>query len=214
VPRSERLVGWNRELLAVREPCEADLLIRSAGDPCPEVEVRCDGRVVSRVAYTDIPVEAAVPEPVRGDSIADLSVLWRREVAQIIDMATIYVPATVAYGLATLVAWEGEGQHNLSLTLGAWVVFMIAHAALILLRGQTLGKRLLGIRVVDSETGRPCPLRHLFLRFILGKVVLVTFAPFFWMVDLAFFLKWPHRALHDRLAGTNVVRAMRTPPWA
>lgn len=69
--------------------------------------------------------------------------------------------------------------------------------------GQTLGKRLLGIKVVSEATGRPPGVARALVRF------LVLWA--FWMLTVAAFVmictdKQRRRGLHDQAAGTVVIR--------
>jgi uncharacterized RDD family membrane protein YckC len=62
--------------------------------------------------------------------------------------------------------------------------------------GQSIGKRLLGIRVVQGSTGEPCTLPRSFIRNILGA---------FGVVDAAFALGIKRQRLGDLAAGTSVV---------
>src|SRR5262249_29698022 len=70
--------------------------------------------------------------------------------------------------------------------------------------GQTLGKMAAGIRVVSSASGSPLDLGHAILRpllwFVLAAPAGLGFVTAFFGSD--------HRGLHDRLAGTRVVRAL------
>lgn len=67
--------------------------------------------------------------------------------------------------------------------------------------GQTVGKRLVGIRVVDFETGAPIPYARAFARtagrWVSGLVVLLGY---FWML-------WDRdgQTWHDKVASTTVV---------
>jgi uncharacterized RDD family membrane protein YckC len=67
--------------------------------------------------------------------------------------------------------------------------------------GQTVGKRLLGIRVVDFETGLPIPYGRAFARNI-GRLIsgLVFLLGYLWML-------WDRdrQTWHDKIASTTVV---------
>jgi uncharacterized RDD family membrane protein YckC len=93
-------------------------------------------------------------------------------------------------------------------TLGffVWLVIQISF----LRDGQTLGKRLVGLRMVDYATGGPVPLgrllllRYLPLQFvgvipILGRIIPI--------VDVLFIFGAEQRCVHDLMAGTKVVQA-------
>lgn len=62
--------------------------------------------------------------------------------------------------------------------------------------GQSIGKRLLGIRVVQGSTGESCNLPRSFVRNVLGA---------FGIVDAAFALGSKRQRLGDLAAGTSVV---------
>jgi uncharacterized RDD family membrane protein YckC len=76
--------------------------------------------------------------------------------------------------------------------------------------GQTLGKRLLSIRMVDHETGRAAPVSRLvLLRYL--PITLVANIPFVGgllaLVDVLFIFSSERRCLHDLIARTKVVVA-------
>ena len=81
------------------------------------------------------------------------------------------------------------------ITLGYFAVFEGSGS------GQTVGKRLVGIRVVDFETGAPIPYGRAFARTI-GRWIsgLVFLLGYLWML-------WdPNRQTwHDKIASTTVV---------
>ncbi|OGG02571.1 hypothetical protein A2Z33_02160 [Candidatus Gottesmanbacteria bacterium RBG_16_52_11] len=69
--------------------------------------------------------------------------------------------------------------------------------------GQTVGKKLLNIRVVDAATGRPPTYTHAFLREVIGKLLSsFLLLGYLWML-------WDQRkqTWHDKIAGTVVVKA-------
>ncbi len=95
-------------------------------------------------------------------------------------------------------------------TVGLLVlVLMILQMTLIASRGQTIGKILLSIRIVDETSGRKTTaLRSVLLRSVLVKYIgynLVSSLLFF--VDFIFLFTKNNRTLHDRLAKTVVVNA-------
>jgi uncharacterized RDD family membrane protein YckC len=69
--------------------------------------------------------------------------------------------------------------------------------------GQTLGKMMAGIRVVQSDSDASLDLGHAFLRTVMWVVLAVPAGLGF----LSALFSRDHRGLHDRFAGTRVVRA-------
>jgi uncharacterized RDD family membrane protein YckC len=74
--------------------------------------------------------------------------------------------------------------------------------------GQSIGNRILGIRVLDADTGRSLPYARAFVRALMSNLsALAFFLGFFWML-------WePHkRTWHDMVADSLVVRTTFYPP--
>jgi len=72
--------------------------------------------------------------------------------------------------------------------------------------GQTLGKKLLGIRIVRAADGRPAG----FVRALVLRSFVNNLFAWFWiyaLVDAVFIFRTDRRCVHDLLAGTKVVRA-------
>ena len=76
--------------------------------------------------------------------------------------------------------------------------------------GQTIGKRLLKIAMVDAETHEKVPLPQLFvLRYLIWDVPAFLYSPVNWVirvVDLCFALRKNRRTLHDMTANTIVIK--------
>jgi uncharacterized RDD family membrane protein YckC len=88
-------------------------------------------------------------------------------------------------------------------------VLVVVQCALLSLRGQSIGKLLLGLRIVRSQTGAPAGFLHAFL--LRGALPwLVTQVPIagrlFWLVDVCFIFGEERRCLHDYIASTKVVK--------
>jgi len=90
--------------------------------------------------------------------------------------------------------------------LGAGLVQLLVGVAYISyldgVRGQTLGKMAVGIKVIDQETGQPVGLGRGFVRYI-GKIIsaLVVFVGYFWMLWDSDKQTW-----HDKMVRSLVVR--------
>ncbi|PAW65133.1 MAG: hypothetical protein B9S34_11435 [Opitutia bacterium Tous-C1TDCM] len=98
-----------------------------------------------------------------------------------------------------------------ALAAGAgWFVQFVIQVWMISTRGQSIGKRLLGIRIVKfADHSNPGFLHGWFLRnFVRGVIQMVPYIGFFFaLVDLAFIFGEQRRCLHDLIAGTKVVKA-------
>ena len=89
---------------------------------------------------------------------------------------------------------------------------VLVQALLLTLRGQNLGKLLVGARVVRAETGAPAGfIRGVLLRFALPVTlifllnVLFPLGLIFLLIDYFFMFRADRRCLHDLIAGTKVV---------
>ena len=117
---------------------------------------------------------------------------WQRFGAMVVDglvMIVVYVPLAVAFG--------SSAGSDLAL------VFSIAYFTLLEggATGQTLGKKALGIRVIDLARGGPIGHGRGFIRWA-GRIVsaLVIYLGYLWML-------WDRekQTWHDKMAGAVVV---------
>jgi len=176
--------------------------------------------VATERAATMSATSRAASRPVGEDS---LSPWWRRVGSEAIDLAIVLVVVAVVSPLVG--ARPHLSAQHLYLTTGqkiaAAAIFLGAGAVCVVPvmvagKGQTLGKLVLGIRVVMFGAERT-PVARLFVREVLlklGLLVLAVFLPFpadaVAVIVLALDVLWPiwdrqHRALHDIAVGTHVV---------
>jgi uncharacterized RDD family membrane protein YckC len=95
------------------------------------------------------------------------------------------------------------------ITLAAWAVLAVWSGVLLHQHGQTIGKRVLKIRVVRTG-GRRASLPRLVLLRALTSGVLLALPYYGWLgflLDSLLILGASRRCLHDRIAGTIVVKA-------
>ena len=99
--------------------------------------------------------------------------------------------------LGEQVAWAGFG----------FAVFMLVHGYLLYRHGQTLAKRLLGMKIVDLQGGKPPFLRLAGMRYLLPQAIyFVPIAgPIVALVGVLLIFRADRRCMHDHLAGTRVV---------
>lgn len=129
-------------------------------------------------------------EPTIG--VTNLASRVQRLVAQAIDGVVAFVPLTFAIFLvdpaprAALLFFAGGGL---------WMMFYLLLSDGF--GGQSVGKRLFDIQVIDEQTGKPCTILQSFIR----NVVLSALGP----IDWVFIFGERQQRLGDRAAGTIVV---------
>ncbi|MFC5695974.1 RDD family protein [Pseudomonas sp. GCM10022186] len=141
---------------------------------------------------------------------------WTRLGAALIDglvMSLATVPVAYVSG-AFEAAQQGIepslGQQLLGLAVGL-AVFLLVNGHLLKHYGQTLGKRLLKIAIVDLDGQVPelggLLLKRYLVWWLLAYVPLV--GVLLVLVDYLFIFRADRRCLHDQLAGTRVVQRPR-----
>jgi uncharacterized RDD family membrane protein YckC len=143
----------------------------------------------------------------------------RRILATVVDMVLFVALSTpLMLPVASSVAWTTDPQHIdklageltdpswlshvyaiLGLWIALWWCYFVVGWGLI---GATPGKRLLGLKVVDHKGRHPIGASRAVLRIVAYMVSSLTLC---WGHLLVIF-RSDHRALHDILAGTRVVR--------
>jgi len=127
---------------------------------------------------------------------------WHRVGAYLLDVVVLILALVVvgigfaigdALGLLLLVAWF------VAFLIGYWVLLEGSES------GQTIGKRLVGIRVRADHGGR-AGYGKAFARNLVARVI--GLFPFVGLIDVL----WPlwddkHQCLHDKAASTIVIRA-------
>ena len=159
------------------------------------------------------PREAAEREAAAGPNghRHELAGWWRRVGAYLLDALLLLLPIGVFVALVvTSKPDDDEGERWVTLfALTYLATFMLPFVYFTLMhggeRGQTLGKRVTGIRVVDGR-GEPIGYGRAFGRYANTFLFALFVAP----IVLDFL--WPlwdakKQSLHDKIAGTVVVRA-------
>jgi uncharacterized RDD family membrane protein YckC len=138
---------------------------------------------------------------------------WQRVGATLID-ALILSAVALVFGVALSAGGSNSGDATVAIYA---VVFFasVVYSPLLMARegdgnGQTIGKRVLGIRVVH-EDGHPMTIRRGLVRDGFGKAVL-GLVPLYTVVDVL----WPifdkdNQAIHDKVGSTYVVDAHQVP---
>jgi uncharacterized RDD family membrane protein YckC len=139
-----------------------------------------------------------------------------RLVAAILDgiimMAMVYLPLMVGGGAGAIVAaasgkfdpraFFGIGAVLALVGLVAWIWLTVVFVKR---NGQTIAKKMLGIKVVRAD-GSPISLARIFwLRNFVNS--LLGIVPFYGLVDALVIFGEPRQCLHDKIADTIVIKA-------
>lgn len=158
------------------------------------------------------PVDALSPP------VWELSGWWRRVGATVIDYFIVWIPISV---VISIVGISAEATTNSSLPNEldgvSWLVMLIASSIYFMVtmsawNGQTVGKRVTGIRVV-RESGEPVDAKFAFVRQTLVIALLFnSIAIMLLFIPTVLNYLWPlwdekHQALHDKIVKSRVVRA-------
>jgi uncharacterized RDD family membrane protein YckC len=158
------------------------------------------------------PVQAPPAPAVSAPPREALAGFWSRLGAAFLDWLLVGILAA-AVGALFGVEAPGPTAANGSdfqpapgpFVLVALVYFTYFHATS---AGQSIGNRILGIRVLDAATGRSLPYARAFVRALVSNLsALALFLGYFWML-------WEprKRTWHDIVADSLVVRSSFYPP--
>ena len=154
------------------------------------------------------PASAAAGPPVEA-----LAVFWRRLVAAFLDWILIGILAAAIgelFGVHAPAPPSPDGSVGFQPAPGPFILVELAyftwfHATS---AGQSIGNRILGIRVLDADTGRALPYARAFVRALVSNLsALAFFLGFLWML-------WEprKRTWQDMVADSLVVRTTFYPP--
>jgi len=139
---------------------------------------------------------------------------FARLIAAIVDgivILLVLVPFTYLFGY-----WERalSGQYllleGIAWTVAGTVVWLVVNGYTLAKRGQTLGKMLLGVRIVSVSDDSILPVwKVFFVRYL--PVTLVSQIPllgfFAVIINALFIFRADRRCVHDLMAGSRVVKA-------
>jgi len=164
------------------------------------------------------PAMSAIAGLVVGN-VAPLAPLWKRFVASTVD--GLLMGMALIAGVVVVAALISQGlfdRHTLQAKtfnldqLNAQAVLYFPLAMLLLIqwnligsRGQSIGKFLLGTKIINPHGGNPGFIAGVILRNWVRAAL--SFIPFFSLIDILFIFGDSRRCLHDYLAGTTVVEA-------
>jgi uncharacterized RDD family membrane protein YckC len=150
-----------------------------------------------------------VPEPTESGALASRTVRLGGAITDSIASAVILLPVLFFTGYwETLLSNEASYATTLAFSAGSFVLFVAINGYLLVKRGQTVGKWLVGTRIVyASDDGLPTLATTLGARY--GVLWVINLIPFvgnvFSLVDALFIFRGNRRCLHDLIAGTKVI---------
>ena len=150
----------------------------------------------------------------QGRELGDMNAaVWRRVTAAAVDFVTVPSVAAVIMvitgALENAEAWTG-GFPWLRVFLLGVVGYLMVNGVLLWRHGQTLGKRLVKIKIVDHESEQvPALWKLIVLRAPFFPLMHVTLIGFWYLLvlDLLIGLRGDRRCIHDWVSGTKVVAA-------
>jgi len=187
----------------------------------------------SRVRSHKAGASRRIPTRRQGGPAAPLAGWWARVGASIIDTLVIVVPLAVCFVVLFVVTGVGSEDFNSetddippiprAFLVGLLVLFVIWFVVALLYlggtmsrkggrNGQTLGKQLLGIRVLRDD-GQPVSFGFALLREVVIKALLVgNVGALLLYIPILLNYLWPlwderSEALHDKMVKTHVVAA-------
>ena len=136
-----------------------------------------------------------------------------RLVAVLIDGLFAGILAAIIFGIggagAMAGAEEGAEPNFAILSIGGIIMlaYVIWQLWMLATKGQTIGKKLMNLRIVKTDTGRNGGfVPNVLLRAIVGQGLLGVI-PLYGLVDALFIFRDDRRCIHDMVAGTTVVRS-------
>lgn len=152
----------------------------------------------------------------------ELAGLGQRFLAALIDGALkmlCWLPTSIPFG-RTISEQVGSGAFSFPDIMAAYnrlwpksipflVVLVVVQAALITMRGQSIGKLLLRIRIVRTRLNTQAGFLHAYLLrsavpWLLSQIPIL--GGLFWLVDISFIFGEQRRCIHDLIADTKVVK--------
>ena len=152
--------------------------------------------------------------PVSEDINVDLASRWSRLGASIVDtivMMVIIFPLMFAFGLFETFTQGQEPPfiYTLGMGLVSIVAFFVINIKFLKDNGQTIGKKVLGIKIVDMAGVKPPVGNHILKRYLayFTPNYIPVIGGFLSMINVLFVFRKDKRCIHDLIAGTQVVRA-------
>jgi uncharacterized RDD family membrane protein YckC len=154
---------------------------------------------------------------IAGPSENELAGRFIRLVTAILDSiilgALVYTPVFFSMGAAGLAGLArgdrsallhalGIGGLLALVGLGVWIWLTVLFVSR---NGQTIGKKLIGIKVVRKDGSKASLGRIFWLRNVVNTILAII--PFYGLIDILLIFSESRQCIHDRIADTIVVKA-------
>lgn len=146
------------------------------------------------------------------DNLGLVASRWQRLWASLLDcliMMTITLPVTYFTGGFTgvLQGVQPTIAYQLFMNALGLVVFIIFNGQLLIKSGRTIGKKVLGIKIVDLNGDLPTK-KHLLKRYAIYFVpaYIPVAGPYLSLLNMLFIFGKEKRCIHDYVAGTKVIK--------
>lgn len=149
-------------------------------------------------------------------TLVELATRWQRFWAGILDAIIGFAcgaPFLFAFGLFD---YSKRGMTppfmlTLSLTVLSFVIFVLLHGYFLKRNGQTIGKKILGIKIADLNDHTPDFWKIVLRRYLpISAVSVIPVAgQILPLIDVLFIFRSDRRCVHDLIAGTKVIKAKR-----
>jgi uncharacterized RDD family membrane protein YckC len=151
--------------------------------------------------------------PAPGPPRAALADFWRRLAAAFLDWILVGIAAAAVgelFGVKVPSPASAGGDPAFQPAPGPFILVGLVYCTYVhaTSAGQSIGNKIMGIRVLDADTGRPLPYARAFSRALMSSLsAIALFLGYFWML-------WDprKRTWHDIVADSLVVRTTYYPP--
>ena len=180
--------------------------------PVPLAAVPADPPAPKAAPAVPPKVAPAPPPPVAQEPPFPLPLagVGRRLLARFLFLLGLAVVGGVGFGVLVFVPPSVKRDPLILWAIVAAfpVIYLLVNAAMLARTGQDVGKRYAGVRVVNADGGKATEMSALIKRDALTLVIGLTgVGLLYWLVDFFTLFGKGGRCLHDRIAGTRVVRA-------
>jgi len=134
---------------------------------------------------------------------ADLARRGSRLLAAVVDQLALVLAFGAAMFLGQVIP-SGWNPARLAVLGAVAITYLAINLRLMATRGQSVGKRVVGVRVV-RRSGEPCSLARYLARTVAYTVI--TKIPLIGLIDVLAIFAADQRCVHDHIADTIVVNA-------